>query len=70
MSEHLRKVYLQELESGLIISREDVDSNMSGIEWMIKNGWLQSQYSGITDAIVSADDFDVIDQDQNNPKNI
>ena len=53
-----------------VISREDVDSNMSGIEWMMKNGWLQSQYSGITDAIVSADDFDVIDQDQNDPKNI
>lgn len=55
---------------GFVIYREDVDSNMSGIEWMMKNGWLQSQYSGITDAIVSADDFDVIDQDQNDPKNI
>ena len=53
-----------------VITRQDVDSKMSGIEWMIKNNWLQSQYSGITDAIVSANDFDIIDQNQNNPKNI
>lgn len=53
-----------------VITREDVDSNIGGIQWMIKNNWLQSQYIGITDAIVSANDFDIIDQAQNAPENI
>lgn len=49
-----------------IITRKDVENGIRGIEWMIKNNWLQSQYSGISDAIVSASDFYVIDQDTNN----
>nr|DAE42033.1 MAG TPA: hypothetical protein [Bacteriophage sp.] len=53
-----------------VITRDDVNSNIGGIQWMIKNNWLQSQYSGITDAIVSANDFDIIDQTQNAPENI
>lgn len=53
-----------------VITRDDVNSNIGGIQWMIKNNWIQSQYSGITDAIVSANDFDIIDQTQNAPENI
>lgn len=47
-----------------VITREDVNNGIRGIEWMIKNDWVQSQYEGITDAIVSASDFSVIDDNE------
>lgn len=47
-----------------VITRDDVNNGARGIEWMIKNNWVQSQYEGITDAIVSASDFSVIDNNE------
>lgn len=40
----------------LIITRDDVNQNMSGIAWMIKNNWVKTPYVGTSDAIVSFND--------------
>lgn len=50
-----------------VITRDDVENNTNGIAWMIKNNWFQSEYSGITDALVSTSDFEVISADDSAP---
>lgn len=40
----------------LVITRDDVNQNMSGIAWMIKNNWVKTPYVGTSDAIVSFND--------------
>lgn len=37
----------------LVITRDDINQNMSGIAWMIKNNWVKTPYVGTSDAIVS-----------------
>lgn len=54
----------------LIFDREDVKINRYGIEWMIKNNWVMSEYSGISNAIVSASDFKVMEEDETNTSTI
>lgn len=53
-----------------IITRDDVENNTNGIAWMIKNNWFQSEYSGITDALVSTSDFEAISADDTTPSAI
>ncbi len=45
----------------VVFTREDVSMNRWGIEWMIKNNWMKSEYSGISNAVVAADDFEIVD---------
>lgn len=54
----------------LIFNRNDVEMNRYGIEWMIKNNWMMSEYSGISNAIVSASDFKVVEEDETNTSTI
>ena len=53
-----------------VITRDDVENNTNGIAWMIKNNWFQSEYSGITDALVSTSDFEAISADDTTPSAI
>ncbi len=53
-----------------VITRDDVENNTNGIAWMIKNNWFQSEYSGITDALVSTSDFEAISVDDTTPSAI
>lgn len=53
-----------------VITRDDVENNTNGITWMIKNNWFQSEYSGITDALVSTSDFEAISADDTTPSAI